>query len=414
MDTSTFIKVTKQIPKWLLIFLSLFPLLNIKLISIAVFLFYFFSIVFNFKKIKSNFKNYGFKPLLINSLFYLFIILSITYSPFKAKGLELVIREVSFLLMPLVIIYALKISKSLIKIMSIVYVLSNVLVVVYFTFKLNLLNIFLESPINFFNRRFFLEIGATDYKDWHATYIALNFLISIILIINFIFKSQAKVIKLFATLVVFFLLAFLLILNSRIIIALASLVVPVYIFFKIKGFWAKTIMTILVLVLMTSLFFISNNNKLGRLFVEPVSYYISNFNTKTLLGVRYEVQKCSFELITKKPLLGYGVGYEKKLLPSYCLEVKNFKNQYLKKYSSHNVYLSIFFNTGVFGFIALIYLLGNNLYLTIKNRKLLYASILVVFIFAFITENYFIRINGVLLFAFLNSYFYKQNMKVIE
>ncbi|WP_211305908.1 O-antigen ligase family protein [Olleya aquimaris] len=299
--------------------------------------------------------------------------------------------------------------------MTIVFIGSNILVVIYFIIKLNLIQDLISQPSTFFNTSYFIEISNNlGYKDWHATYIALNNLLACVFLLNYTTKPKPLKKKALAIFIIVLFLAFSLILNSRIIFLLNLLIIPFFLFFKIKTVKFKIIMVISMLLLFFTLFKVSNNNKLGRIFEHPIQYYVSNFSAKTILGVRYQVQECSVELISRSPILGYGIGYEKKLLTDYCFEVKNFQNKYLKSYTSHNVYLSIMFSAGIFGLLALVYMLFNNLILGIMQRDLIYVSFLIIFIIAFLTENYLIRLNGILLFAFLNSYFYQKNYIKIE
>ncbi|PIB33298.1 hypothetical protein BFP78_03295 [Gaetbulibacter sp. 5U11] len=399
----------QQLPYLILVLLSLFPVLNIKALSILSLIFFVSSVFFNLKKIKLNWNHIGYKPLLVNTLFYLILAISIIYSPLKSQGFDLLIRQIGLLLLPVILIYAIKIPGELIKIMSTIFILSNVLVFVYFCIKLNLFQDFISQPSEFFNTPYFLEITNSDYKDWHPTYIAINNLLASVFLLDYIFKPKPIKLKVLAAFLIGVFLVFALILNSRIIFFLTLVIIPFFIFFKIKSIKYKAITILSVLIIAVSLYSVSSSNKLGRIFEYPAQYYISNFNAKTLLGVRYQVQECSLELVKRKPILGYGVGYEKKLLTDYCFEVKNFQNKYLKSYTSHNVYLSIMFSAGVLALIAFLVMLFNNLVLGIKKRDLLHVSILVIFIIAFLTENYLIRLNGILLFAFLNSYFYQKN-----
>ncbi|WGD35764.1 O-antigen ligase family protein [Olleya sp. YS] len=405
-----FIKKIEQLPYLLLFLLSFFPILNIKILSILSLLFFSSSIFLNLKNIKVNYIKIGCKPLLVNCLFYLLLVVSILYSPLKSTGADFLIRQIGLLLMPIILIYAIKIPNRLIKYMTIVFIGSNILVVIYFIVKLNLIQDFINQPSAFFNTSYFIEISnSLDYKDWHATYIAINNLLACVFLANYITKPKAIQYKVLAVFLIGFFLVFSLILNSRIIFLLNLLIIPFFLFFKIKTVRFKVITLISMLLLFFLLFKVSNNNKLGRIFEHPVQYYVSNFSAKTVLGVRYQVQKCSVELISRSPLLGYGIGYEKSLLTDYCFEVKNFQNKYLKSYTSHNVYLSTMFSAGIFALLALLYMLFNNLVLGIKQRDLTYVSFLIIFILGFLTENYLIRLNGILLFAFLNSYFYQKN-----
>jgi len=414
MSYASVSKITNNAPYVLLVLLSVFPLLNVNLISILITVFYIFSVVFRLKTIKENIKKIGAKPLVVNSLFYVILIVSILYSPAKNKGLDVVVREISFLLMPLVLIYSIKISDRLIKIMVGVFIVSNIVVMLYLTYKLNLISDLIEQPKQVFNKRYFLEIGTFDFKDLHATYIALNNIISVLILIKFVFSTQNIKKKIGAISLIFMFTLFLFVLNSRVIIIISLLAIPLFIFLKLKTLKYKLITVMILVLSITALVITSKTHRLGRLFVKPVEHHINNFNAEDLIGVRYKIQECSIELISKKPILGYGLGYEKILLPNYCFEIKNFKNVHLKTYTSHNVYLFIIFAAGIPALIAFLFLLINNFAIAFRHKDIMYILLLGIFTFAFLTENYFIRINGILLFAFINSYFYNKNFKKIE
>ncbi|WP_411766119.1 O-antigen ligase family protein [Winogradskyella sp. A3E31] len=406
--------IKDKTPSFLLLILSFFPLLNSNQLSISLLLFFFFSIFFRTRIIKENFKKYGYKPLIINSLFYLIIVFSLSYSPLQEQGLDIIVRGISFLLFPLTLIYSINITDRLIRYMSIIFIGSNILVILYFVIKLNMLSKFVTNPAEFFNIRFFIEIGKADYKDWHPTYMGLNYLLSILLLLKVIYQSCSYVKKIFGVVLITIFLAFLIILNSRIIIFLTLFSIPLYSLLTLKLLKDRVLILSIIIVSFIVLAQISKNNNIGRLFLEPITYDFRNFSLKKVLGPRYYIQECSLELIKQKPILGYGVGYEKELLSNYCLEIKNFKNQYLSSYSSHNVYLSILFTTGFLGFLALVFMLINNLYLAFNFRNFFYGSVIIIFIFAFLTENYFIRLNGVILFSFINAYFFKKILEKIE
>lgn len=412
-DLSLF-KNPREYPYILLFLLSFFPILNIKLLSFFSFIFFATSIFFNLKTLRININKIGYKPLIINALFYFLLIISLSFSPYKAKGFDLLIREISLLLFPLTIIYILKIPKSLINLMAKVFVFCNVLVVIYFTYKLNLIDGFTAGPKDFLNSRYFLQIGKSNYKDWHPTYMSINNLISIVFLIDFIIKTKRVKTKLFCVFFIICFVFFSLILNSRIIFFLTIIIILCYPFLIIKKTKNRMIMFFLIFVVGFLTHKISANNKLGRIFEYPISYYVNNFEAKTLLGVRYEVQKCSIELISRRPITGYGIGYEKKLLSSYCYEVNNFHNDQMNNYSSHNVYLSLIFCAGFLTFFSFLFMLINNFFISIKSKNLIHTCLLIIFIFAFLTENYLIRLNGVLLFSFINAYFYNLNFQKID
>ncbi|MEM6685850.1 MAG: O-antigen ligase family protein [Bacteroidota bacterium] len=409
MKSLSVLQTLKKAPYALLILLSCMPILTIDWISKILLVFFVTTIAFNTKEIKENFAKIGAKPILINCGFYFVLIISLSYSPLKNKGLDILVRELSILLIPIALIYALKVTKKLIKIITTLFIATNIIAAIYLIIKLNLVHEIIVNPSEFFNKRYFIDIALIETKEWHPTFIALNNLISILVLIQVSFNTTNIYKRLGAILIIVFFFFFFFILNSRIILLLALLMIPTFILIKLKSYTYKSIVVVLLIASATTIFIASKNNKFGRIFMKPITYYMENFDAEEFFGSRYRIQSCSVELIKEKPIFGYGIGYEKWLLPRYCLEIRNFKDQYLQNYSSHNVYLSLLFSAGIFGLLPFLLLLYNNLRLGIRKKDTMYVAILVIFIICFLTENYFIRLNGIVLFTFINTYFYKKN-----
>lgn len=410
MNYKLLLQKKDTIPYFFLILLSFFPILTINGISKILVCFFVSTLIFKYNTIISKIKNIGIKPLIINSSFYFILIISLLYSPEKEKGYSIIIREISFLLAPLMLIYGLNLNKKIIKIITSVFIISNILVLVYLSLKINLVDEIISNPFGVFNKPFFLEINRIDYKDWHSTYIGLNNLISVLILLNYLFKSTNFKRKIIAVLIIAVFIIFFIILNSRTMFLITLFMIPLFVILKLRLLKHKIVVILITITSVIVLTGVSKGNKLGRIFVKPVEYYVTNFSMKEVLGVRYQIHECSKELIAKKPLLGYGLGYVPDILSNYCYEVRNFKTKLLSKYNSHSTYYFLLLSSGIVALITFLFLIINNLRISILNKDYLYFTILLVFIFAFFTENYFVRLNGIVLFSFCNALFYKKNI----
>ena len=77
-----------------------------------------------------------------------------------------------------------------------------------------------------------------------------------------------------------------------------------------------------------------------------------------------------------------------------------------KNYNTHNQYLQVFLDQGVFGFLLLMFFTFGMLYASLKQKNFIYALFLVVMILNFMTESILETQSGVIFFAFFNTIFF--------
>lgn len=135
--------------------------------------------------------------------------------------------------------------------------------------------------------------------------------------------------------------------------------------------------------------------------VKPNTYVIKNETNST--NNRIQIYKCAIELIKNKPILGYGIGRDKKVL--YDCYKENLYYLYENKFNTHNQYLSTLLRFGLLGFIVFLFFLYYNYKIAVNSKSTIFLSILIFYTFNFLFENVIERQNGVILFAFLINYY---------
>ena len=81
---------------------------------------------------------------------------------------------------------------------------------------------------------------------------------------------------------------------------------------------------------------------------------------------------------------------------------------YKKNYNSHNQYLQVLLDHGIFGFLILAFFTFGMLYASLKQKDFIYALFLAIMILNFMTESVLETQSGVIFFAFFNTVFFFQ------
>ena len=124
-------------------------------------------------------------------------------------------------------------------------------------------------------------------------------------------------------------------------------------------------------------------------------------------STRKIIWSTSFKLIKEKWITGYGIGMSKKVVQEQFK--KNGYDYLIKRnYNSHNQYIQVFIDHGIFGFLLLVFFTFGMLYLSLKQYDFIYALFLVVMILNFMTESILETQSGVIFFAFFNTIFFFQ------
>ncbi|MDT7831116.1 O-antigen ligase family protein [Flavobacteriaceae bacterium S356] len=195
---------------------------------------------------------------------------------------------------------------------------------------------------------------------------------------------------------------FLILLSSRMAILTGVVILPMFLFFKIrkKGYKKKFIWTgLFALVILIAIGFTNDFVRDKILY----SYYeIMDIATKDkpFFGVsfRQKVWGTAYTLITESPLWGYGIGDIQEILNT------NYSDKEVVGLNAHNQYLQLALHHGVFIFLILIILLAKVIKKCLDNKRNLILFSWTVILFFCLTESILNRQWGVVLFAFVLNY----------
>jgi len=294
------------------------------------------------------------------------------------------------------------------------YINNNLKIKALFVFQISaLLQCFIyivvflaNNPISKFfyvrnNIPFFREYVSENYLfEIHPTYFSSFLLVSFTVSLFSLIKYKKDI---FAILNVLIMVFFIFLFSSLMIILtlLLSIIFAVLYLILQKGLKQSIFILLTSAVLLTVLIYPAKNI-IGERFKEIkteinkpiVGDYYNSTNT------RRAILKCSFVILKEAPFFGYGDKLQEKL--NNCYKENNDSDFYLKHtFNTHNYYINLVTYGGwTFLLLFIVYLF----YIYKKiNYSALGLFLLIQFLIINLTENYFSRHYGIVLFTYLTS-----------
>lgn len=412
-----------------------FPILPNAIQSISILLFIGLSIIDAILKKTYRFQRKHVLVYTISTFWVVFLCLTIFYSEDMAYGVKMAQRYINVLAIPLILIFF--IPKKILQNSHYFYlsfILSNLLfvVIIYYNAILVLeatcypeiyyknffekLNFILKKPNHIIFSCFENESKHSFFI--HRVYNSMNFLFSILLLIELFFmkKFNKSIAFYLLSITCFIVFGYLIFYQFSVVnVFLSILLIPLFIIIKVPSFKAKKILFVSVFAMAAVLIIINLNYPSNKVAVKYVTPAV-NLVKKTFTGnhyksvdERYEINIANKDLIKDAYLLGYGIGdVQNKLNSYYYQRISNSKSYmvaYKKKLNTHNNY-AFFLLCG--GLVLLILFLINvvfSIYIGALHKSWIYIFFLIVIIVNLMFENILSRIHGTLFYAIFNGFF---------
>ena len=247
----------------------------------------------------------------------------------------------------------------------------------------------------------------------HPTYFTmyLNFVVGLTYLNNLKPIKNFKLSTISSSIIISFLSFFILFASSRtgwITNILVHLFFISYMFYD-KKISKKAIIYFLVLMIPFTTVIYTNNFIQSR-FNEIITNTFQKMDHKEVpssTSARKRIWSNSLKLIKEKWITGYGTGLSKKVAKEQ-FKKDGYDFYFKKNYNSHNQYIQVFIDQGVFGFLLLVFFTFGMLYLSLQQKDFIYALFLVIMILNFMTESVLETQSGVIFFAFFNTIFFFQ------
>lgn len=416
-------------------FLTCFPILTFVMRSILTALWFICGVFFYFKenKLKTTLN----KDIWLFLMPFLALIISLIYSANISYGLGVLIKMVSFVILPIGfylnrdtfnkenqvrLLYTFCFSVLILIFYQIIKVLFNLDVLLQdltaIEIKANgyysITEITEDAIAKIKLRRFRNYI--INISNTHTTYQGLWISFSIFFLLSRINKLKNKFLKLFNIFTILVLGSWLFLISARMpIVALLISSILTLVFFanfsRVKllrlGFVSILLMAVVLSFKNPFSIRVKEFYKTGLVVLKQNSK-ANEFNS---VNVRNGIYYCGFELVKENPFLGTGVGdVQDELNKCYSNEL-SAKIYTWHTFNTHNQFLFFWLSSGLIGLISFLFLMYNLFYSAFKtNNKFLFFTATLLF-FIFFTENLLERSDGIIFYSLFTSLFYLQKIK---
>jgi len=237
------------------------------------------------------------------------------------------------------------------------------------------------------------EFSLFQHPSYQAMYVLMS---SFICLESWFDKTLKKKLRIFWLASSVLLLISLYFLSSRAGLLAAVLLIPFYLFIKIKKRTKNQFTWIIILLGVIIILPVIFTNKRVNTLIQDISQ--KSFDEMKNADDRRIIWKSAFIIARDNYVWGLGTGdVEAGLVNEY----KETGNQLLaeKKMNAHNQFLEILLENGIIGVILFIMILIDMIYILWKERNLLYGMFVLLMMLFFLFETMLNRLAGVSFFA---------------
>ncbi len=414
------LEITKKLPIYGLYIVALFPLFNIKLVSISIIIFSFFSLIYLFSDFKNRW-NPDYKSFFLTSLPISLYLIGLLYTDDYHSAMKVFDTGLPLLIFPLLyfVIIGRKFKISLLsknKIIDIFIISGSFLILLIFGYLIysgaiqSLFNVdaAIKATQNKGSDVIRNAINTAPFIGEHPTYLGLISLF--VSLLSFLRLREDNNLFLLPSIIIG--ISGIFISGSKMTILTLFILILIIIFMFINSRKYKLILlfSISLSIIILFIVFPTLNTRFGQVIktkFEPPKGVVYNST-----NVRIAVYQCTFENINKSPIIGLGTaGYisgMKRCFHKFNTDIFKKSNFY---YNSHNQYLSFVLSNGIIGLVIFLFWICIFYKLAIKYSNYYLLFSMIIFTLMFMTENLLERQTGVVLFNFLIPFFLRYNSK---
>jgi len=279
-----------------------------------------------------------------------------------------------------------------------------------------ILKIFFD--MSFARSRYFINENQITTFFIHKAYLSMGFVWCVFLMIDRLFFVKIKTFKriLFSVLLPLFVIAIIYFTSIPNIIALCVLL-PVFVFFKIRNFRKRIVYIFVTVISIISLFQVDvikdrifDDARLKNDITEVKDLLQTLIDNKSYenTNIRLEVWKCSFNQIRKNIWFGHGIGDEEEMLLS-CYKSINCEDCIEQQLNTHNYFASLLLVGGILTLIMFLIALGYMLKIGVVAKNYLFVVLVLLIGINLLSENLLVRMHGVLFYVLFSGILLNQS-----
>jgi len=368
---------------------------------------------------------------------YLFITISIFYSTNIEYGLGKLIKMLSFIIFPLIFylnrdFFSKKYVYQILDffLISVLILVFYQIIIIFFNFDFVTSTLSLSeikangfNSLNEISNEKLEQIKLRRFRNYikkisntHSTYQGLWVGFSIFYLGLKSFDSKNKIFKIVSLVLIIFLFSWLFLISARMpfFALIISLILTVFLFFKISSSNKLLLISLPIFFLLSLLSFknpislrIKEYYQTGTSLLEKSSIP-SEYNSS---NVRNGIYFCDLKLIKEKSFLGVGIGDIQDELNTCYKEIIGAKIYTWHAYNSHNQFAFFWIASGFFGLLSFILLIIISFRKAFKNKNYILFFISSITFFIFMSENLLERSDGLFFYCFLISLLFFNKIK---
>jgi len=241
--------------------------------------------------------------------------------------------------------------------------------------------------------------------DMHATFFSMQLVIALVCMISTLIKEKNRYTSIFYLVCSIILTAGLIQLSSKsvlmVLLIVINIAVPYFVFQDARRWKYVLFSASLSLVLISGVLY---SGAFRERFLNEFQVDLSKATANETSDGRLARWQVITELITKKPIIGYGTGSEMELLQDAFYKHKLY-NSYLSKLNAHNEYLSMLLKSGIIGFLVYTATLIWGFSMSLKRKDLLFFTFILLVAIVSLSENVLDVDKGIFFYASFYSFF---------
>lgn len=333
-------------------------------------------------------------------------VICLSWSPDQQEGINYILRQLAFLLFPLIFLVAGPVARSYRKRLLHVLGFTCVATLLYLYADAFRIILYYKMPVKALFTQAFLNHNFSAPISMHATYLSLYVALAAICFLQSLVREESRKKQFLYTISLLVLYAGLVQLTSRsVLISFLFITTILFPFFIPAG---KKRMYFILLTLACSaatLTLIISAGSLKRRYVAELKDDLTqqSINNETIES-RVTRWKVIWPVATRSLLTGQGTGSEKKLLQEAYFKNKLY-NSYLHELNTHNQYLKFLLESGIPGLLLFLFTLLWGIQRALANRDIVFLSFMILVAILCFSENMLDVNKGIFFYAFFFSFF---------
>jgi len=239
----------------------------------------------------------------------------------------------------------------------------------------------------------------------HATFFSMQIAIALIYVVSILLTTRERVDRIIYSVVGLILLAGLVQLSSKSVMAAMFLALGVALpVFSLRGVRRVRFISIAVSTTAIALLSLCSVRAFRDRFVTELR---DDFST-TRINERVESRVLRWqlvgELIKEKPLIGHGAGSEIPLLQDKYF-AKKYYTSYLHRLNAHNEYMSFLIKSGIWGLAIYVVTLIYGFRAAIRKKDVVFLGFMILLAIVSLSENFLDVDKGVMFYSFFFPFF---------